>query len=79
MNKSNKSYELRLRDLPEEEKPREKLRKYGPTSLKNYELMAVILGKGRRKAFSSCPRGLCPNMAIRRSFPRVMWIPWRRS
>ena len=49
MNKSNKSYKLRLRDLPEEEKPREKLRKYGPTSLKNYELMAVILGKGTRK------------------------------
>jgi len=49
MNKSNKSYKLRLRDLPEEEKPREKLRKYGPTSLKNYELMAVIFGKGTRK------------------------------
>jgi len=49
MGKSNKSYELRIRDLPEEEKPREKLRKYGPASLKNYELMAVILGKGTRK------------------------------
>jgi DNA repair protein RadC len=49
MDKSNKSYKLRLRDLPEEEKPREKLRKFGPASLKNYELMAVILGKGTRK------------------------------
>lgn len=49
MGKSNKSYKLRIRDLPEEEKPREKLRKYGPASLKNDELMAVILGKGTRR------------------------------
>ena len=49
MGKSNTSYQLRIRDLPEEEKPREKLRKYGPASLKNYELMAVLLGKGTRK------------------------------
>jgi DNA repair protein RadC len=49
MDKPNKSYKLRIRDLPEEKKPREKLRKYGPTSLKNYELMAVILGKGTKK------------------------------
>lgn len=45
----SKSYQLRIRDLPEEEKPREKLRKYGPAALKNYELMAVILGRGTRK------------------------------
>ncbi len=49
MGELDKSYKLRVRDLPEEEKPREKLRKYGPASLKNYELMAVILGKGTRK------------------------------
>jgi DNA repair protein RadC len=49
MGKSNTSYRLRIRDLPEEEKPREKLKKYGPASLKHYELMAVILGKGTRK------------------------------
>lgn len=46
---SKKSYNLRIRDLPEEDKPREKLRKHGPASLKNYELMAVILGKGTKK------------------------------
>ncbi len=49
MGESGKSYKLRIRDLPEEKKPREKLRKYGPASLKNYELMAVILGKGTRR------------------------------
>ena len=49
MGKSGKSYKLRIRDLPEEEKPREKLRRYGPASLKNDELMAVILGKGTRR------------------------------
>lgn len=45
----DKPYQPRIRDLPEEEKPREKLRKYGPVALKNYELIAVILGKGTRK------------------------------
>jgi DNA repair protein RadC len=49
MDQSNTPYRLRIRDLPEEEKPREKLKKYGPASLKNYELMAVILGKGTRR------------------------------
>jgi len=49
MAKPNTPYRLRIRDLPEEDKPREKLRKYGPASLKNYELVAVILGKGTRK------------------------------
>jgi DNA repair protein RadC len=44
-----KPYNLRIRDLPEEEKPREKLRKYGPAALKNYELIAVILGTGTKK------------------------------
>jgi DNA repair protein RadC len=42
-------YKLHIRDLPEEEKPREKLRKHGPAALKNYELMAVILGRGTKK------------------------------
>jgi len=45
----DKPYQPRIRDLPEEEKPREKLRKHGPAALKNYELMAVILGSGTRK------------------------------
>lgn len=39
----------KIKDLPPEEKPREKLIKYGPQALKNYELMAVILGRGTRK------------------------------
>ncbi len=41
--------QTRVSELPEEEKPREKLRKHGPTSLKNYELIAVILGRGTKK------------------------------
>lgn len=45
----DESYKLQIRDLPEEEKPREKLRRYGPTALKNYELISVILGRGSRK------------------------------
>jgi len=49
MSKPNQSYNLRIRDLPEEDKPREKLREQGPTALKNYELMAVILGRGTKR------------------------------
>lgn len=45
----DESYKLQIRDLPEEEKPREKLRRHGPTALRNYELMAVVLGRGSRK------------------------------
>lgn len=45
----DESYKLQIRDLPEEEKPREKLRRHGPAALKNYELIAVILGRGSRK------------------------------
>lgn len=42
-------YKVKIKELPEEEKPREKLKKYGPEALRNYELLAIILGKGTRK------------------------------
>lgn len=42
-------YSIKVKDLPEEEKPREKLKKYGPNALKNYELLSIILGKGTIK------------------------------
>ena len=42
-------YQIKVKDLPEEEKPREKLKNYGPNALRNHELLAIILGKGTRK------------------------------
>ncbi len=42
-------YILRIRDLPLEEKPREKLQQLGPGSLSVAELVAVIIGVGTRK------------------------------
>ena len=39
-------YKLRFRDLPAEFKPREKMVMNGPESLKNHELLAVLLGSG---------------------------------
>lgn len=42
-------YVLRVRDLPLEEKPREKLLSAGPGSLSHVELMAILLGVGTRK------------------------------
>jgi len=42
-------YVLRVRDLPLEEKPREKLIKFGPNSLSVAELVAILLGVGTKK------------------------------
>ena len=43
------NYKIRIKELPQEQKPREKLIKYGPNALKNYELLSIILGKGTKK------------------------------
>ncbi len=40
---------LRLRDLPDEEKPREKIINNGVNALSSAELLAVVLGVGTRK------------------------------
>ncbi len=42
-------YILRVRDLPIDEKPREKLQHLGPSSLSVAELVAIVLGVGTRK------------------------------
>src|SRR5438477_490944 len=42
-------YVLKIRDLPQEEKPREKLVKFGPEALTLAELFAVVLGVGTKK------------------------------
>lgn len=42
-------YVIRVKDLPDNEKPREKLMKYGPESLTSVELLAVLLIAGTKK------------------------------
>jgi len=49
LDNTDKQYVLRLRDLPQEEKPREKLLKHGPAALSLAELMAIILNVGTKK------------------------------
>ncbi len=44
-----KQYVLRLRDLPQEEKPREKLMKYGVAVLSVTELLTIVLNAGTKK------------------------------
>jgi DNA repair protein RadC len=39
----------KIKDIPEHERPREKLLKKGPRALKDWELLAVVLGKGTAK------------------------------
>ncbi|HRR39166.1 MAG TPA: hypothetical protein P5570_00130, partial [Candidatus Paceibacterota bacterium] len=38
---------LRIKDLPKEDRPREKLISKGPQNLKDEELLAILLGTGR--------------------------------
>lgn len=46
---AGKQYILRVRDLPAEEKPREKLMKHGAAALSIAELLAIILNVGTKK------------------------------
>jgi DNA repair protein RadC len=49
LDEGDKKYVLKLRDLPTEERPREKLISYGPGSLSLAELFAVVLNVGTKK------------------------------
>lgn len=42
------AYKLRIRDMPQGERPRERLRDYGPHFLSNAELLAILLRTGTR-------------------------------
>jgi DNA repair protein RadC len=39
-------YKITIKELPADERPRERLQKYGPSSLSNAELVAILLGGG---------------------------------
>lgn len=45
----SKKYVLQVRDLPSEDKPRERLLAHGPSALSAPELMAILLSAGTRK------------------------------
>lgn len=49
LDEQGKKYVLKFRDIPAEEKPREKLIKYGPDVLSVGELVAVVLNVGTTK------------------------------
>lgn len=49
LDNQGKKYVLKVKDLPREEKPREKLMKYGPAMLSVSELIAIVLGVGTKK------------------------------
>lgn len=42
-------YRLRIKDMPLNERPYEKLEKYGPETLSNAELLAVVIRSGNRE------------------------------
>lgn len=45
----NVEYKIRIKDLPQDERPRERLIKYGPKHLSTPELLAIIMRVGTRK------------------------------
>lgn len=45
----DKKYVLKFRDIPQEEKPREKMSKFGPETLSVAELLAVLFNVGSKK------------------------------
>ncbi len=45
---TDKQYVLRVKDLPEDERPRERMLKNGPTDLSVAELVAILWGVGNR-------------------------------
>ena len=47
-NSSNSTYTTLIRDMPEDERPRERLAKYGADALKNSELIAILLRTGMK-------------------------------
>jgi DNA repair protein RadC len=49
MGEKDTHYFLRVRDLPIEDKPREKLLAFGPGDLTHAELLAILLGVGTKK------------------------------
>lgn len=49
VSEASKEYILRVQDLPIEEKPREKLTKYGPGALSVAELLTIVLNPGTKK------------------------------
>src|SRR5208282_945367 len=49
LDNQDKKYVLKLRDLPTEDKPREKLIKHGPAVLSVAELLAIVLNVGTQK------------------------------
>jgi DNA repair protein RadC len=49
LNHGSKPYVLKIHDMPAEDRPREKLIKYGPTVLNLAELLAVVFNTGSKK------------------------------
>lgn len=42
------NYQLRIHDMPDDEKPRERLQQYGASALSNAELLAILLRTGTK-------------------------------
>lgn len=47
--KTDENYSLRVKDLPPDARPREKFWKYGPHTVSNAELLAILIGSGTKK------------------------------
>lgn len=71
---------LAVRDLPDNEKPREKLLQYGVGALSSAELLAIVLGVGtKKKKFSLWLIVSCVNMEKKELLISVIQLLLKRS
>ena len=70
---------LAVRDLPDNEKPREKLLQYGVGALSSAELLAIVLGVGTKKEEVSMANRLCVNMEKKELLISVIQLLLKRS
>src|SRR5881227_3019960 len=87
--------QLKIREMPEDERPREKLLAHGPDALSNAELIAILLRTGRRgmnvvdvarelfdkyQSFAELSRCSVKELSeIKGIGPQKHWNLWRRS
>ncbi len=63
-------YRVRVTEMPEDERPRERLRRLGGGALKSEELLAILLHTGTAQEDGTSPRACCTSAAASVDSPR---------
>ena len=79
--KARMTTHLRIKDLPDAERPRERLLLHGADALRNSELVAILLRTGMKKVSrpSKSPSSSCKSSAPWKTWPRRRWTTSAKS